>query len=115
MLVIQDYLTKWPEVYALPDRRAEMVAKCLQEALYMTELQSFWQRYYRKLLTTGDNTVANLRGQANGGKTSCWGYNWDFMLGPVLFSHWTTLCCSTGLTPFYLLYGRNPSYLHHWI
>ena len=28
-LVIQDYLTKWPEVYALPDRKAETVAKCL--------------------------------------------------------------------------------------
>ena len=26
---IQDYLTKWPEVYAIPDRKAETVAKCL--------------------------------------------------------------------------------------
>ena len=28
-LVIQDYLTKWPEVYAVPDRKAETVARCL--------------------------------------------------------------------------------------
>ena len=28
-LVMQDYLTKWPEVYALPDRKAETVARCL--------------------------------------------------------------------------------------
>ena len=28
-LVIQDYLTKWPEVNALPDSKAEIVAKCL--------------------------------------------------------------------------------------
>ena len=28
-LVIQDYLTKWPEVYALPDRKAETVGRCL--------------------------------------------------------------------------------------
>ena len=28
-LVIQDYLTKWSEVYAVPDRKAETVAKCL--------------------------------------------------------------------------------------
>jgi len=28
-LVIQDYLTKWPEVYALPNRKAETVARCL--------------------------------------------------------------------------------------
>ena len=26
---MQDYLTKWPEVYALPDRKAETVARCL--------------------------------------------------------------------------------------
>ena len=28
---MQDYLTKWPEVYALPDRKAETVARCLQD------------------------------------------------------------------------------------
>ena len=28
-LVIQDYLTKWPEGYALSNRKAETVAKCL--------------------------------------------------------------------------------------
>ena len=28
-LVFQDYLSKWPEVYALPDHKAETVAKCL--------------------------------------------------------------------------------------
>jgi len=27
--VIQDYLTKWPEVYPLPDHKAETVARCL--------------------------------------------------------------------------------------
>ena len=28
-LVFQDYLSKWPEVYAVTDRKAETVAKCL--------------------------------------------------------------------------------------
>ena len=28
-LVMQDYLTKWPEVYPLPDRKAETAARCL--------------------------------------------------------------------------------------
>ena len=28
-LVFQDYLSKWPEVYAVPNRRAETVAECL--------------------------------------------------------------------------------------
>ena len=36
------------------------------------------------------------------------GHNWDSMLGPVLFAYRTSPHCSTGLTPFYLLYGRYP-------
>lgn len=33
-LVIQDYLTKWPEVYPVQDRKAETVAKCLQDLIW---------------------------------------------------------------------------------
>ena len=33
-LVIQDYLTKWPEVYALSYRKAETVAKCLLDVVW---------------------------------------------------------------------------------
>ena len=33
-LVLQDYLTKWPEIYAVPDRKAETVAKCLMDFIY---------------------------------------------------------------------------------
>ena len=33
-LVFQDYLSKWPEVYALPDRKAETVAKCLLDIVW---------------------------------------------------------------------------------
>ena len=36
------------------------------------------------------------------------GHNWDSLLAPVLFAYRTTPHSSTGLTPFYLLYGRNP-------
>ena len=34
VLVIQDYLTKWPEVYAVPDRKAETVAKCWMDFIW---------------------------------------------------------------------------------
>ena len=30
-LVLQDYLTNWPEIYAVPDRKAETVEKCLMD------------------------------------------------------------------------------------
>jgi len=36
------------------------------------------------------------------------GHDWDSLLGPVLFAYRITLHSSTGRTPFYLLYGRNP-------
>ena len=33
-LVLQDYLSKWPDVYAVPDRKAETVAKCLLDLIW---------------------------------------------------------------------------------
>ena len=33
-LAFQDYLTKWPEVYALSNRKAEAVAKCLLDLVW---------------------------------------------------------------------------------
>lgn len=33
-LVFQDYLTKWPEVYPVPDRSASTVAKCLADLIW---------------------------------------------------------------------------------
>jgi len=33
-LVFQDYLPKWPEVYAVADRTAATVAKCLADLIY---------------------------------------------------------------------------------
>ena len=35
-------------------------------------------------------------------------HNWDSLLASVLFAYRTTPHSSTGLTPLYLLYGRNP-------
>ena len=32
-LVFQDYLTKWPEVYAVGDHKATTVAKCLTDVM----------------------------------------------------------------------------------
>ena len=33
-LVFQNYLSKWPEVYAVADRNAQTVAKCLADVIY---------------------------------------------------------------------------------
>ena len=39
------------------------------------------------------------------------GHNWDSLLGPVLFAYQITPHSLTGMTPFYLLHGKNPQLL----
>ena len=57
-LVFQDYLTKWPEVFAVKDRTATTVSKCLAELVwrhgvpaklksYMIGQPSFFQMYFK--------------------------------------------------------------------
>ena len=36
------------------------------------------------------------------------GHNWDQLLEPVLFIYRSTPHSSTGISPFYLVYGRDP-------
>ena len=43
-LVLQDYLTKWPEIYAVPDRKAETVAKCLMDFIYKQRVPKIHDR-----------------------------------------------------------------------
>ena len=59
-LVFQDYLTKWPEMYALSDCKAETVAQCLVDLAWHHGVPSriihdrapeFYQMYCRKQLT----------------------------------------------------------------
>ena len=39
-LVFQDYLTKWPEVYPLPDHKVPTVAGCLADLIWRHEVPS---------------------------------------------------------------------------
>ena len=133
-VVMQDYLTKWPEVYAVPDRKAETVAKCLLDitwrhgvpsriihdraAEFMAEVlqETASLLGVTQLPTSGghpqtDGLVERFNRtlkQMLAKLVAKGGHNWDSLLAPVLFAYRTTPHSSTGLTPFYLLYGRNP-------
>ena len=57
--VMLGYLKKWPEVYALADRKAETVANCLLDLIWKHEVPSriihdrtaeFIAKFYRKWL-----------------------------------------------------------------
>ena len=133
-LVFQDYLSKWPEVYALSNRRAETVAKCLQDLVWRhgvpnkiihdraaeflaDVLQETAELLgVRQLPTSGghpqtDGLVERFNRTLKQMLTKLvkkGGHNWDELLGPVLLPYRTTPHASSGMSPFYLLFGRNP-------
>ena len=133
-LVFQDYLSKWPEVYALSNRRAEIVAKCLQDlawrhgvpnkiihdraAEFLADVLQETAELLgvRQLPTSGghpqtDGLVERFNRTLKQMLTKLvkkGGHNWDELLGPVLLAYRTTPHASSGMSPFYLLYGRNP-------
>ena len=134
-IVFMDYLTKWPEVYATPDQTAPTIAKILVEEVISrhgvpTELLSDRGPSFlsKLLLAVCDclgvkkvNTSA-YHPQSDGlverfnrtltdmlaKRVSPGTIEWDERLPYVLFSYRASLQSSTGESPFYLLYGRDP-------
>jgi len=132
-LVLQDYLTKWPEVYAVPDRKADTVVKCLMDfiwkhgtpnriihdraAEFLSEVLQETARLVgvTQLPTSEghpqmDGLVERLNRTLKQMLTklvSKGGSDWDTLLGPVLFAYRTTPHTSSGESPFYLVYGRD--------
>ena len=130
-LVFQDYLSKWPEVYALPDRKAETVARCLLDlvwrhgvpngiihdraAEFLSDVLQETARLIgvKQLLTSGghpqtDGLVERFNKtlkQMLSKVVDKRGQNWDKLLGAVLLA---TPHVSTGMSPFFLVYGRTP-------
>ena len=121
-LVIQDYLSKWPEVYPVKDRKAETVAHCLLDLVWkhgvvLSEvLQETAQLIgLTQLPTSGghpqtdglverfNRTLKQMLAKVVTQK----GRYWDKLLGPVLLAYRTTPHSSTGEAPFYLVHGRD--------
>jgi hypothetical protein len=135
LLVFVDYLTKWPEVYALPEATAEAVARVYVEQIicrhgapeallsdrgkqFLSEVMRHVNEYLqvRKINTTPyhpqtDGLVERFNGTLEN-LLAKFGNdhqdNWDDLLPYVLSAYRTSLHEATGDTPFYLLYGRDP-------
>ena len=132
-LVFQDYLTKWPEVYAVPDRTAPTVAKCLADVIWKhgAPLKIIHDRAAEFLSDVVQETATVLgitQLPTSGGHPQTdglvermnrtlkqmlakvvkkGGKDWDDMLGLVLFAYRTAPQASSGETPFSLVYGRD--------
>ena len=134
IIVFTDYLTKWPEAFALPDIKAETIADTLvtqiicrhgvPKMLLSDRGKSFIgdvaKAVYdilniKKLNTTAYHPQTNgLTERFNGTLVKMLGMycnkqqnNWDIYIPYVLFAYRTSHHKGLIQTPFYLLYGRE--------
>jgi hypothetical protein len=131
---MMDYLTKWPEVVALRNQKAETVARTLVEHLitrhgvpeqllsdrgsnFLSELMQEICKLLgiEKINTSGyhpqtDGLVEKFNSTIINMLSKCvekHGRNWDQQLPYVLFAYRVAVQESTQESPFYLLYGRD--------
>ena len=135
VVVFTDYLTKWPEAFALKDMKAETIARVFVDEIicrhsasvrllsdqgrnFMSDLLKEVCRYFdtKKINST------SYRPQTNGlterfNRTLCemlsnyvndGQSDWDSFLPIVLFAYRASRQSSTGESPFRLLYSRMP-------
>ena len=132
-LVFQDYMTKWPEVYAVADRKATTVAHCLADFIWkhgvpVEIIHDRAAEFLSDILQETAQVLGVTQLPTSGGHpqtdglverlnrtlkqmlskiVSRGGRDWDDLLGPVLFAYRTAPHSSTGETPFSLVYGRD--------
>ena len=130
-VVFIDYLTKWPEAFAVPDQSSATVAKLLVEVsrhgvpseVLSDRGQAFLSGLmkevalllgFHKINTTAyhpqtDGLVERYNKTAMLAKTvEKGGAEWDEKLPYVLFAYRAAQQSSTKESPFYLVYGRDP-------
>lgn len=130
-----DYLTKWPEVFAIPDQTAATIARLLVEEIvsrhgvpaevlsdrgsaFLSSLMKEVEELlgFHKVNTTAyhpqtDGLVERFNRTLTAmlAKTvETGGRDWDEHLPYVLFAYRASQQDSTLESPFFLLYGRDP-------
>ena len=122
-----DYLTKWQEVFAVPDQRAETIARLFIEHVVAKHsvpehlshgganfLSALIQEVCKLMATTKlkcdglvekfNSTLVNMLSKS----VSKYGRDSDQYLPYILFAYRVAVQESTQMSPLYLLYGREP-------
>ena len=134
VLVIQDFLSKWPMVYALPDQQAHHLVKILEEEVVPvfgvpeallsnrgTNLLSHLMDDVCKLLDIHKLNTTAYHPQANGlverfnrtlkamlrKHAQQFGFQWDRFLYGVQWAYRNTPHSTTGEKPSFLLFGTD--------
>ena len=135
IIVFSDYYTRWPEAYALPSTEAPRIARLIVDEILArhgaprTLLSDRGPNFLasivkevckimntRRLHTTAyhpqtDGLVERFNGTLAEGLSmyvSTHQKDWDKHLPLILFAYRVSLNATTGESPFYLLYGREP-------
>ena len=135
VVVAVDYLTKWPEVAAIPDKTSKTVAEfflrdiiarhgCPKEVLsdngseFFGEFDQLLQNWYIDHRLTSPNhpqangLVERFNGTLGSALRKCVAEspgNWDQLIPTVLLGYRASLQASTKFSPFYMLYARMPT------
>ncbi len=134
LLIFMDYLTKWPEAVALPNKKAETVAQAFVEHVVCQHgapeslLSDRGKEFVNKVLKEVNNLlqISKLNTSPYHPQTdgmverfnstienmlskvvSADQKDWDAFMPYVLFAYQTTVHEVTGESPFYLMYGRE--------
>ena len=133
ILVAADYLTKWPEVWAIPDQEAKTIARKLEELISrhgapQSLLTDQGKNFESKLIAELCDLLQIDKRHTTAYHPQCDGQverfnrtlttmlsmyveknqkDWDRWLPQVLLAYRSSVHESTGATPFALLYGRE--------
>ena len=149
VVVFSDYLTRWPEAFAVSTIDAVVIAKLLVNEIFCrhgspkTLLSDRGRNFLSKLvkevckLLSTDKLNTSTYHPMTGGLVERFNSyilqslsmfvsdnqkDWDEFLPSILFAYRTSPQATTGDSPFYLMYGREPrlpiglskKLLHHW-
>lgn len=133
-MVVKDSLTKWIELFAIPNKEASTIARCLLDEIICrhgsptilisdqgTEFTAAIVQQLLQLMGTKHIRTTPAHPQANGqveqqnhtlkdvlsSYINNHGNDWDRHLNLVAYDYRTTVNQATGETPFFLLYGRE--------
>ena len=135
IVIFSDYLTRWPEAFAVPNITAETIAELLVDQTFVrhgaprTLLSDRGANFLSKLVlevckiintkkinTTAYHPVTNglvekyniFLAQSLSMYVASNQKDWDSFINLVLFAYRVSLNATTGDSPFYLLYRREP-------